>query len=104
MVSNYILLAIALKKESCLVIMEEISWKQEVFTLNAKSAGEGIGKLFHPLLLTSIPESDMLTAYLPAPQPGNPRDCRGSEASPQFTADQEHREKTSHQVTKEEKL
>lgn len=61
--------------------MEEISWKQEVFTLNAKSAGSGIGKLFHPLVLTSTPESDMLTAHLPAPQPGNPGDGRGSAAS-----------------------
>lgn len=69
MVSNYTLSAIALKIESCLVIMEEISWKQEVFTLNANSAGNSTGKLFHPLTLTSAPESDMLTAHLPAPPP-----------------------------------
>lgn len=95
MVSNYTLSAIALKIESCLVIMEEISWKQEVFTLNANSASNSTGKLFHPLVLTSAPESDMLTAHLPAPQPGNPKDCRRSAASLQFTAEQN--KKTSNQ-------
>lgn len=68
MVSNYTLsAAIALKIESCLVIMEEIPWKQEVFTLNANSASNSTGKLFYPLLLTCALESDMLTAHLPAP-------------------------------------
>lgn len=65
MVSNYTLSDIALKIESCLVIMEEIPWKQEVFTLNANSVSNSTGKLFYPVLLTCALESDMLTAYLP---------------------------------------
>lgn len=77
MVSNYTFSAIALKIEPCLVIMEEISWKQDVFTLKAKSANNGI-ELFHPLALPPTPESDMLADCTPpAPQSGNPRDCRG---------------------------
>lgn len=65
MVSNYTLSDIALKIESCLVIMEEIPWKQEVFTLNANSVSNSTGKLFYPVLLTCALESDMLTAHLP---------------------------------------
>ena len=91
MVSNYTLSDIALKIESCLVIMEEIPWKQEVFTLNANSASNSTGKLFYPVLLTCALESDVLTAHrpvtIPPPQPGNPKDCRGSAVSPQFTAE-----------------
>jgi hypothetical protein len=53
--------------------MEEVSWKQEVLTLNAKSASNGTGKLFYSLILTSIPASDMLIAHLPLPSLGIPR-------------------------------
>lgn len=70
-VSNYTLSAIALKIEPCLVIMEEIAWKQEVFTLKAKSANNGI-ELFHPLAVPSTPESDMLTVHLLLPSLGIP--------------------------------
>ena len=72
MVSNYTLSDIALKIESCLVIMEEIPWKQEVFTLNANSASNSTGKLFYPVLLTCALESDVLTAHLPVTIPPTP--------------------------------
>lgn len=72
MVSNYTLSAITLKIELYLVIMEKIFWKQEIVTLNAKSAGNGTGKLFHPLVLTSTPDSNMLTACILIPSLGLP--------------------------------
>lgn len=80
MVSNYTFSAIALKIEVSLVIMEEIAWKQEGFTLKAKSANSGI-ELSHPLALPPTPESDMLTARLLLPSHlGIPRDFRGQGA------------------------
>ena len=84
MVSNYTLSDIALKIESCLVIMEEIPWKQEVFTLNANSVSNSTGKLFYPVLLTCALESDMLTAYLPVtPHPAQkPKGLQGVSCKP----------------------
>lgn len=78
-VSNYALSAIALKIESCLAIMEQISWKQEVFTLNAKSASNGTGKLFHPLVLTFTAQSDMLTIDLLLSSLGTPGTAGGQQ-------------------------
>lgn len=45
-VCNYIVLAIALKMESLSVVMEVVSWKQEVLRLNTMSASSGAGNLF----------------------------------------------------------
>lgn len=73
--------------------MEEISRKQEVFTLNAKSATDGTGKLFHPLVLPSTPESDMLTAHLLLPSlgiPGTAGGQRQAHSSP-LTKDRERK-------------